>query len=102
MKVVQFSSRTLFGDFYPRAQRLPEGTKFLAGTALVFWGPVLLFSSVINHPSPFYLMLCIQLVGVVLGIFWSQKVHDELPHCFPKNSTRKVQRVKNNCEPKAA
>jgi hypothetical protein len=86
MKVVPIRSKLLFGNFYPRAHELTsEGMKFLAGVALTFWAPTLLFCYVIGQFLPFYLMSCNQALGVLLGILMYNKPSNGILSCVPVN-----------------
>ena len=87
MKVESIRSRMMFKDYDPRAQeKVPEGVKFLAGAALNLWVPTLMYCYVISQILPFYFMVFIEALGVLLGVLMYQKSADEVaPSCVPVN-----------------
>ena len=83
MKVESIDSRMPFKFSRPRAhERLPEGVKFLAGAALVFWGPLLSLCYVIGHALPLYLLIFPEALGLALGVF----LYKNQPDGFPPRS----------------
>jgi hypothetical protein len=72
---------------------VPRGVKLLLGAALVFWGPPLLYSVIIHHALPFFVLLCTQLLGVMYGIHLYLKQSDDKLSCVPANDVPKFPRA---------
>jgi hypothetical protein len=72
---------------------VPEGVKLLAVAALTFWGPSMLYSAIIGHALPFYVMACNQTLGVLLGILLYQNQSSDNLSCVPANYVPKVPRA---------
>lgn len=74
MGVVPIDSKMPFKFRGLRAyRRVPDEMKFLACAVLVHWGPALMYCSVTGEMLPFYLMVCNQMLGVVLGVLMYKK-----------------------------
>jgi hypothetical protein len=103
MNVIPISSKTIFKDFVPRAEeRMSEGAKFLVAAILNFWGPTLSYCYLIGEALPFYLMLCVQTIGVILGVLIYNQKSDGLLSCVPINSRPDLPHVTHTRVPKRA
>lgn len=99
MRVIPIRSRMLFKDFSPRAQEtVPEGARFLAGAALTFWAPTLMFCYVIGQALPFYLVVCNEALGVLCGLFLFKRSSSAIPSCVPVTHSPDVASVVHRCE----
>lgn len=84
MKVESIDSRMPFKFMRPRSEgKLPEGLTFLAGAALVLFGPTLIYCLVIGEALPFYWMAATQSLGVLLGLWMYTHKPAALPPCVP-------------------
>lgn len=94
MRVIPFDSKLPVKFRGPRAQgKVPEGMQLLAGVALIFWGPPLLYSAIIGHPLPFFVMACNEALGVLLGILLYRKHSVEQLSCVPAGYVPEVPRA---------
>jgi hypothetical protein len=87
-KVVSIGSRTLkVPELYPQATNaLPEEAEFWTGVALTMWVPVLMACYVTGLALPFYVMICTESLGFVLGV-WRYRHPVEGPlSCVPKQN----------------
>ncbi|HEY9402453.1 MAG TPA: hypothetical protein VIQ24_07145 [Pyrinomonadaceae bacterium] len=86
MRVIPIDSKLPFKFRGPRVKdRLPEGAKLLAGAALTFWGPPLLYSVIIDNALPFFVMFCNQALGILLGILIHRNQSGDNLSCVPAN-----------------
>ena len=84
MKVLQFTSKTLFSKFDSSFQeRVPEEIKFFVGVLLTVWAPALFACYAIGQAQPFYLMLFIEAFGIVAGVWKYLKPSDGFLSCVP-------------------
>lgn len=87
MKVEYIDSKMPFKFCRPRVtDRVPEGMKFLAAAVLAFWAPTLLYCAVTGQALPFYLMVCNESLGVLMGLWLYEKHTDESLTCVPTKS----------------
>lgn len=84
MKVESINSRKLFGDYYPRANKMvPEWMDFFAGAALTLLAPTLLACYVIGQALPAYVMFCDQVLGAMLGGIMYKRASSGFLSCVP-------------------
>ena len=71
-------------DGYRAYKRALEGIKFLACELLFPWAPTLMCCLLISQILPFYLIVCIQGLGVALGVLmYHTKQSNSYPLCIP-------------------
>lgn len=94
MRVIPIDSKLPFKFRRSRPQgKVPGRVKLLIGAVLVFWGPPLLYSVIIHHALPFFVLLCTQILGVLLGIHFYRKQSDYNLSCVPANYAPKFPRA---------
>ena len=73
-KVVQISSRRLFGQFYPQAPAvLPEGLRVTATAAFGFVAPTAAYCYVTNQLQPLYAVSILLVLGSLAGALLNWK-----------------------------
>ncbi len=73
-KVVDISSRRLFGQFYPPAPTaVPEGFRFAVTTAFAFIAPTLAYCYVTNQIQPLYVISVLLGLGALVGALLNWK-----------------------------
>jgi hypothetical protein len=94
MPVIPIDSKLPFKFRRPRPQgKVPRGVKLLIGAAFVFWGPPVLYSVIIHHALPFFVLLYTQILGVLLGIHLYLKQSNDNLSCVPANYVPKFPRA---------
>jgi hypothetical protein len=80
----------LFGghDSRPRAA-VPEELKFFIGIGLTLWLPTLMACYVIGQALPIYVLVVVELLGVLIGVLIFKQPSDGLLSCVPVNRTVK-------------
>ena len=68
MNVVPIRSKEFLGEYSSRdKETVPEGAMFLAGAAVTFLAPTLLFCAVIGQLLPLYMIAANEAFGAALG-----------------------------------
>jgi hypothetical protein len=78
------STTTLFGSHDSRSRAaVPEELKFFIGVALTLWLPTLMACYVIGQALPIYVLVVVEVLGVLIGVLIFKQPSDGLLSCSP-------------------